>query len=209
MGTVIYIMIRNVIFDIGNVLVTFHPVEYFYPVFKKDTKKICEMVFGSEVWSLYDQGILTKQEVEYRLHHLYPKNKDEISYILAHWKLFMKPIIPMKKLIEELKREGYKIFLLSNISEDSYLYLKQEYPYLFDVDGGIYSYQIKCNKPNMKIYEELLRVYNLNASESLFLDDRKENIDAAKALGFHGMVVMDVSVTCKEIRNELKEEKEC
>ena len=109
-------------------------------------------------------------------------------------------------MVEELKEKGYKIFLLSNISEDSYLYLKREYPYFFDVDGGMYSYRIKRNKPDKKIYEELLSAYGINASESLFLDDRKENVDAAKALGFHGMIMEDVDVTCDRIRKRLKEE---
>lgn len=199
-------MIRNVIFDIGNVLVSFHPVEYFYPVFKEKTETLCTYVFGSKEWALYDQGILTKEEVEKNLLDTYPKDKDAILYILAHWKEFMKPIMPMKKLIEELKENGYKIFLLSNISEDSYLYLKREYPYFFDVNGGMYSYRIKRNKPDKKIYEELLSVYGINASESLFLDDRKENVDAAKALGFHGMIMEDVDVTCDRIRKRLKEE---
>lgn len=199
-------MIRNVIFDIGNVLVSFHPVEYFYPVFKEKTETLCTYVFGSKEWALYDQGILTKEEVEKNLLDTYPKDKDAILYILAHWKEFMKPIMPMKKLIEELKENGYKIFLLSNISEDSYLYLKKEYPYFFDVNGGMYSYRIKRNKPDKKIYEELLSVYGINASESLFLDDRKENVDAAKALGFHGMIMEDVDVTCDRIRKRLKEE---
>ena len=199
-------MIRNVIFDIGNVLVSFHPVEYFYPVFKEKTETLCTYVFGSKEWALYDQGILTKEEVEKNLLDTYPKDKDAILYILAHWKEFMKPIMPMKKLIEELKEKGYKIFLLSNISEDSYLYLKKEYPYFFDVNGGMYSYRIKRNKPDKKIYEELLSVYGINASESLFLDDRKENVDAAKALGFHGMIMEDVDVTCDRIRKRLKEE---
>lgn len=199
-------MIRNVIFDIGNVLVTFHPVEYFYPVFKEKTETLCTYVFGSKEWALYDQGILTKEEVEKNLLDTYPKDKDAILYILTHWKEFMKPIMPMKKLIEVLKEKGYKIFLLSNISEDSYLYLKREYPYFFDVDGGMYSYRIKRNKPDKKIYEELLSVYGINASESLFLDDRKENVDAAKALGFHGMIMEDVDVTCDRIRKRLKEE---
>ena len=130
-------MIRNVIFDIGNVLVSFHPVEYFYPVFKEKTETLCTYVFGSKEWALYDQGILTKEEVEKNLLDILSKDKDAILYILAHWKEFMKPIMPMKKLIEELKENGYKIFLLSNISEDSYLYLKREYPYFFDVNGGI------------------------------------------------------------------------
>ncbi len=199
-------MIRNIIFDIGNVLVSFHPVEYFYPVFKEKTETLCTYVFGSKEWALYDQGILTKEEVEKNLLDTYPKDKDAILYILAHWKEFMKPIMPMKKLIEELKENGYKIFLLSNISEDSYLYLKREYPYFFDVNGGMYSYRIKRNKPDKKIYEELLSVYGINASESLFLDDRKENVDAAKALGFHGMIMEDVDVTCDRIRKRLKEE---
>ena len=199
-------MIRNVIFDIGNVLVSFHPVEYFYPVFKEKTETLCTYVFGSKERALYDQGILTKEEVEKNLLDTYPKDKDAILYILAHWKEFMKPIMPMKKLIEELKENGYKIFLLSNISEDSYLYLKREYPYFFDVNGGMYSYRIKRNKPDKKIYEELLSVYGINASESLFLDDRKENVDAAKALGFHGMIMEDVDVTCDRIRKRLKEE---
>ena len=199
-------MIRNVIFDIGNVLVSFHPVEYFYPVFKEKTETLCTYVFGSKEWALYDQGILTKEEVEKNLLDTYPKDKDAILYILTHWKEFMKPIMPMKKLIEELREKGYKIFLLSNISEDSYLYLKKEYPYFFDVNGGMYSYRIKRNKPDKKIYEELLSAYGINASESLFLDDRKENVDAAKALGFHGMIIEDVDVTCDRIRKRLKEE---
>ena len=67
------------------------------------------------------------------------------------------------------------------------------------VDGGIYSYQVKLCKPDKRIYTELLTKYNLKPEETIFIDDREDNIKAAKELGIHGIIFQNVENTEKEI----------
>ena len=186
-------MIKNVIFDIGNVLVTFDPYNYYKGIFHDDekTKEICHSVFGHEAWLKYDQGILFLEDL-YRIYHeQYPQYKEEIDIILKDWMKLMKPLPSSYACMRKLKQKGYHMYLLSNISQDSADYLKDTQPFFSYSDGAVLSYEEKILKPDRHLYEILLERYQLKAEECLFLDDHPINIETAKSLGMHGIVVKD------------------
>lgn len=95
----------------------------------------------------------------------------------------LKGIVPVKsnllQVIRKLK-ETYKIYFLSNITKETYLYIEE---ILNEFDGGIYSFKVHLCKPDPEIYKKLLCTYNLNKKESIFFDDRQRNVDIGNELG--------------------------
>lgn len=127
---------------------------------------------------------------------------NDISYILKKEKL--KESYPLMKTnfeyIKKLKERGYKLYILSNITEDSYNYINN----LIDInkifDGGIYSYQEHLVKPDYDIYNLLIDRFNLNKEETIFFDDKEKNVVAANKVGIKSFIF----TSTKDIENNLK-----
>jgi HAD superfamily hydrolase (TIGR01509 family) len=91
--------------------------------------------------------------------------------------------------IKRCKKEGHKIYGLSNWDAESFALLKEKHPHLFDLfDGIIVSGQVKANKPHAPIYHALLNTYQLEPQQCWFFDDQKENVHAAQQLGINAIV---------------------
>lgn len=102
--------------------------------------------------------------------------------------------------IKRCKREGHRVYGLSNWDAQSYALLKEQYPELFDLfDGIVVSAEVKANKPHANIYQILLDRYNLKPQNCWFIDDQQENIDGAKKLGINA--VRHTSTFTKLIKN--------
>jgi len=90
--------------------------------------------------------------------------------------------------IKKCKKEGHRVYGLSNWDAESFIVLKQQHPELFDLfDGVVISAEAKANKPHSTIYQTLLNRYELKAENCWFIDDQQENIDAAKKLGINAV----------------------
>lgn len=92
-----------------------------------------------------------------------------------------------KRLIQELKMKGFRVYCLSNFSYTIYMDCIDSLDFLPCMDGGILSYRVRTIKPGAEIYRLLLSQYNLKAEECVFLDDTLFNAEKAKRLGFHGI----------------------
>ncbi len=185
-------MIKNVIFDIGNVLVDFRwrvlMEELGLPA---ETQAIFEKtVFGSRWWGELDHGIYEEAEI---LAHFREDNKehlDEFDLVWDNRGRLVEPYAYAVAWIEQLKASGLKVYLLSNYPRDVFT-LHTEcgcFPFLDRVDGRVVSGFVKMVKPNADIYEYLLSEYGLAAGECVFVDDREENVETARALGMKGIV---------------------
>lgn len=120
---------------------------------------------------------------------------EELEVVWSNRPLYVAPRAYAVPLIESLKAAGYRIYLLSNYPIVLFEMHKarQCFPFLDLVDGAIISAYERVVKPEPGIYELLLKRYGLEASECIFLDDREENVDAAKALGLKGIVFTDIA----------------
>lgn len=199
-------MVKNIVFDIGNVLATFKPKDFLMDIFK-DAKLADQFfeVFFTKLWHEYDQGLYTKEQMIQKGLQKMPDQKEKIKNMMDVWTSYVVGIQKNIDLIHIYQKKGYKVYILSNIPEDSYIYLKEHYNFINQVDGGIYSYQHKLIKPDVKIFEVLLDQFDLKANECIFIDDKKENIRAAERLGFYTIWLKDHAKLATLLKENLNE----
>jgi len=196
-------MIKNIVFDLGNVLLSFRPSEFFdkknYPENIKTT--ILSDIFGSKEWGMLDNGDLTTEEVIDIIASKSSLNKEEIAHVFNLRVSLLFPLDQNVRLLPELKKQGFKLYFLSNFPKDVYDEIKTGYYFFKYFDGGIISSEVKFSKPHQRIYEILLEKYSLIAEECLFIDDLEINVKAAEIFGMKGLVTFG----SQEISKELKE----
>ena len=196
-------MIKNVIFDIGNVLVDFRWRVLMEDLkLPKETQAVFEKtVFGSHWWGELDHGIYEEAEI---LKHFREDNKeylDEFNLVWDNRDKLVESYAYAVQWIAQLKAMGLRVYLLSNYPKDIFT-LHAEcgcFPFLDQVDGKVVSGFVRMIKPNADIYEYLLSEYGLEAAESVFIDDREDNIETAKALGMKGIVFQSYEQACGEL----------
>lgn len=199
-------MIKNIVFDLGNVLISFKPKEYLdkrkFPEEKKST--ILSDVFGSPEWQLIDNGSITTIEAIDILAARSSLSKEEISHIFDMRCDLMFPLDQNIQILPELKKRGYQLYYLSNFPIDIIDEVRSEYYFFKYFIGGIISAEVKCSKPDIRIYEILLDKYSLIPGECLFIDDLPENVKGAEKSGMTGITTYGSLDILKDIENVLK-----
>lgn len=196
-------MLKNIVFDLGNVLVKFDSNELIYSFFNERQEEVKSFFFDS-LWNEYDQGLYSVEEMIEKGVKQFPELELSIKKLMYHWTEFVIPLKDNVAFIKDLKRLGYNVYILSNIPEDDTKYLRS--CGVFDnIDGGVFSYEYKKIKPDPEIFHILLKKYNLKTSECLFLDDRKDNVVAASNLGFETIEVKDSSKVIDLIKEKISE----
>ncbi len=97
------------------------------------------------------------------------------------------PIDGTVEIFSRLKKKPYPVYALSNWSAETYPIAKERYPFLDWFDGEVISGRVKMVKPNAEIYHHLSESFGIEPEETLFIDDRQDNIEQAQKLGFHGI----------------------
>ena len=192
---------KNILFDMGNVLVTYNP-EWVIRHYAEDEELIREVkniVFNSQEWFLLDAGLIEEEKAERNwMERLCSDKARELAHLsFQNWHLYNMKVIPgTAEMIRALKENGKEIYLLSNASMRLLSIYKEVIPAVECFSGIFYSAAHKCVKPQDIIYERFLKEYSLNPSDCFFIDDLEENIFAAKAVGISGAVMK--SRTAKE-----------
>lgn len=199
-------MIKNVIFDLGRVVLDFKPEEYLMRKFndKEKVKKLMEIIFGSSEWIKLDEGTLTEEEAIEKICLDTPELEDDVRKAFDNWYPLLKPIESTIEIIKELKNKGYNVFFLSNFHDKAFKYVNREYPFFKLFDGGVVSYKERIMKPNPDIYKLIIERYDLIAEESIFIDDVKENVQAAEKVGIKGINLIDPKLLDKELKLVLR-----
>ena len=181
-------MIKNIIFDIGNVLLSFQPQYYLNQYYDQHTTdQLMNIIFKSQEWIELDAGnILIKDAIE-SITKRHPTYSQEITYVLNNWCSMLTPIKDNVKLISILKDKGYKLYLLSNFHIEAIDTVRHTYDFFNLFDGDVVSGHIHVLKPDPLIYKTLLKKYNLKSDECIFIDDSLENIIEAKNQNIHGI----------------------
>lgn len=181
-------MIKNFIFDMGNVLMDFSP-DYILSQYVRNLDDIAllkTLIFKSEMWHDLDQGLVSFEEAKLEILKQVPDTLSEVVITFFDtWHLHKRPRVEMESVVKELKDRGYSIYLLSNAASTFHGY-KDTYSVFQYFDDLIISADLKISKPDARIYQHLLDKHNLNPSKSMFIDDIAANILAAEDLGIHG-----------------------
>lgn len=179
---------KNIVFDIGNVLLSFQPNDYLYQYFDDETTgDLMTIIFASDEWVKLDMGTMMIEDVIISLSAKNPHYQKEIRFILENWTEMLQPIQENVDIVYELKEKGYSLYLLSNFHKEAIQTMFDKYDFFQLFEGGIISAHEHVVKPDEKIYHLLLERYSLIPSESLFIDDSLSNIHAALRVGMHGI----------------------
>lgn len=201
-------MIKNVIFDLGNVLISFKPKEFFekknYP--ENFRTKIISDIFNSPEWLRLDNGDINTEEAINNIALSSTLNKEEIRHIFNLRTEIMFPLDLNVKLLPDLKKRGYKLYFLSNFPIDIFEEIKTGYYFFRHFDGGVISSEVKFSKPDKRIYEILLEKYSLLPEESLFIDDIEINVRAAEKTGMKGLITFGSEEISKELEKALNKQ---
>ncbi len=200
-------MIRNIVFDLGNVLVDFDPKFYMqsFGFTEQEIQNLFRLVYEDD-WRLYDRGdygsVTDLCDAVCKKHPAYASAFKKI--LCPEWVQIHTLKEETARYLSELKARGYRIYLLSNLSKESYDYVSS-YPFFALIDGGVYSYQEHICKPDRGIYEVLLSRYALRADETVFLDDAEANVEAANRLDIHGILFSTIEQVKLQLENLLQQ----
>ncbi|MBQ6907046.1 MAG: HAD family phosphatase [Clostridia bacterium] len=182
---------KNVIFDYGNTIVEFEPmniVRRFGVTDSADADILCEKVFDRKYWDKMDSDDITQDEFIKGVLSELPDRLHRIAKdICNNWITNLPYITGMDDLIHKLKEDGYKIYLLSNISRH-FAENSDKIEIFKEFDGLVFSGSIGLVKPNRDIFEYILEKYNFNSNETLFIDDNKQNVNTAEGMGIKSLL---------------------
>lgn len=180
--------IKNIIFDLGGVLIDWNPNYVFKEVFKDDEKlawfyrEICTMDWNEN----QDAGYPLKKATEERI-ALFPQYEDWIRMYYGRWEEMLGESI--QGTVDLLKQcvdsPALKVVALTNWSAETFPIALKKFDFLQWFEGIVVSGEEMTRKPFPDIYQTTLKRFDLKPEQSLFIDDNKRNIEAAKALGIH------------------------
>ena len=195
-------MIKNVIFDLGKVLINNDPSEYLrkYGYGEEKYQALLDAIWTDSLWGDMD---IAKYESFKDIIEIYVEKHKELEHELRRffaedWMELYVAYDDTVKFYNEVYEQDYDIYLLTNFSKDGYEYISNKFDFFKKAKGAVVSSHLKIAKPDIRIYQYLLETYNLNPDECIFIDDSVANIKAAKELGIHGIVYTDI----ESLRNE-------
>lgn len=183
---------RNVVFDVGQVLLRFEPNEFLPRMLSPEAARVltAKVLFECPTWSRIDQGTIeeeacAKQECrDAGVPELWP----EALYAIQHYHEHMS-VLPPASLLPQLRAMGKRLYVLSNYGPDGFARSEKRFADVFaQFDGMIVSGREKLIKPDPAIYQLLLSRYQLDPAQTVFIDDRAENIRVARQVGMQGIV---------------------
>lgn len=198
-------MLKNIVFDLGGVVVA-HNEESF----AEKLGAFFSFVFGPDMkcvpsfWCDYDLGVRTIDETAASVAEYRKCSVEEAKANMFYAISLQEEVEPTVQLIKELKEHGYKLYVLSNMSKEYIEYLRK-LPVFEYFDYEAVSCEIHLGKPNPKFYQYLLDHCELNPAETIFIDDRKDNVEVAAELGitpFH-FDRRNPEKACEELRKAI------
>ena len=189
-------MIKNIIFDLGNVLVKYSPENFLNKYVKKENQEdFIINIFKSKDWLELDRGTLSYEDAIEVFTKRVPEEKESIEKLFReNISSCISPIEENVEIMRKLKNNGYNVYILSNFHQPAFEYIRESWDFIREFNGDVVSCYYHYIKPERNIYETLLNKYNLTPSETIFIDDVDANINGAKELGIGGIHLPDYKI---------------
>ncbi len=185
-------MYKNIIFDLGGVMVHWDPKEYLMEMFHNPVieRKVYDTTFGSKEWLMADAGEISRFAADNAMldHARAAGYSFEVQEVIDHWPNILRTRRDVVDIAAQLKAQGFRLYCLSNIASDTAALLRRRsFWRLFD--GHVLSCDINRLKPDPAIYNALLEQYHLNPAECIFIDDNEANVRSAHKLGITSILM--------------------
>ena len=175
------------LFDLGNVFFDWNPKYYFKNIFKNNFEmKYFLAEICNENWNIKQDAGRSIKEAEIELIQKFPKYNNFIKlYYKNHRKMINGVFQTSVDILKELKKKNFKCYVLSNWSSETFIGMKEEYPFLYQFDDIMISGEEKLVKPDHKIFKLAIYRFDLVPENTIFIDDKIENIKSAEKLKFN------------------------
>jgi putative hydrolase of the HAD superfamily len=192
---------KNIIFDVGNVLIKWDPVNIIKQAFPECTDLNNHLFSFKEIMPELDEGLIDFSIAKQRLQNELAITREKIENL---FQIFLSSLTELPcsiTLLDNLaSNTALSLYCLTNMSKECFSYLNKQYTFWNKFKGIVVSADIKLVKPDPKIYSHILDKFNLIPKETVFIDDMLENIIAARNMGIYGIHFTDFD-SCK---NELR-----
>lgn len=187
-------MIKNVVLDIGNVLVSYYPDIYISQfITKKGEIDYYEQIcFHSEEWKCGDLGTKSRGEIIDAICEKYPEDAANVRMIMENCDDMLRVSKKNTEVVKKLKAAGVGVYFLSNTTDHAFGFMSKTYDVFSYMDGGIASFREGVVKPSAEIFELYLARYGKRAEECVFVDDMPQNVESARAVGFNGIILKNI-----------------
>lgn len=184
--------IDNVVFDVGNVLLSFKPyaiLQEQLPGQEALYDQLMAKIFRSPYWVMMDHGTMSMAEATEAMIGRDKQLEEPIRTIMNGW-VAMKHVLPEGvEALRLCKKHGKRTYVLSNYNSEAFQIVDEKYDFFRFFDGKVISSRVKLLKPDRAIYDLLTDTFRLERSRTLFLDDKPANIEAALHVGWQGLCV--------------------
>lgn len=173
--------IENIIFDVGDVLISFCWKKACRELGFHETIIECfeKYMVLSDVWDMLDEGTIEHEQAIQIFIQRMPQLEKEIRTFWQHADKIVEEFDYSAKVIQAFKNQGKKVYLLSNYPLEMYQLHWPAFSFFDMVDGYVVSAVEKMKKPDVRIYQLLCERYHLKPETCMFFDDRQSNVDAA------------------------------
>ena len=194
--------IKNIVFDLGRVLIKFEPKEYIQQNVPEEKREdFYNGIFGSTEWLMLDRGTLSYEDAKKIFKERVSGVDKQIDRLFdVDFFEILQPIEENVKLLPKLK-EKYNLYILSNFHQPAFEHIFKKYEFFRLFDGHTVSCYYYLLKPEKEIYDTLINKFNLIPKETVFIDDTKVNIDACEKEGIRGIHLPDYT----ELKQKLEE----
>ena len=189
------------LFDLGGVFFDWDPHYFYKDVFedKEERDNFLNNVCNDD-WNIQQDAGRPIKDAENDLIKNFPYYEDKIKlYYKNHHRMFKKIFKNSVDILNKLKNEKYECYVLSNWSWETFNGMDKKYPFLNKFDDLIISGKEKLVKPDAQIFKLAINRFNLIPEETVFIDDKKENVEAAKKLGFLTIHLTDPEIIIEEV----------
>jgi putative hydrolase of the HAD superfamily len=195
-------MIKNVIFDVGNVFVRWSPpeiVERCFDLQKGSDENLqrAEALFRGALWRRLNLGELSQADAELAYQTEFGLSRDEAKKLFLHVIDHQHPIDGTETLAHRLKQAGYRVFALTDNVHEIVAHLKSRHQFWLLFEGAVVSAEIGLLKPNPAIFRHAIETFGIIAAETVFLDDIEANVDGARSVGMEAILFTTPS-RCEE-----------
>ena len=181
--------IDAVVFDVGNVLLTWQASELLTRLVPERPdlhEELTRRVFKSPYWCMRDRGSATVEEVIDAMSSGNAEIAPYVRRVMTKW--IDLPAIPEGvEALKKCKEHGVKLYALTNYADREFAYACEQHEFFRLFDGFVVSGRLHMVKPAQDIYGHLIETFGLEPARTLFIDDSPANIEAALHCGWQGL----------------------